>query len=244
MKNLLEGKTILVTGANRGLGEVVARSAKENGATVILHGRREEEVRKIAEELQSDYIICDASNEQEVKIEVEKLLQKIRRIDVLINNAADPSPPTQYLEDITISNLDYVIKTNVYSVIFFSKAVIKAMKEQKSGKIVNVASIRGLVGKPGRSVYALSKAAVINLTKTLAVELAPYVTVNSVSPGPIDKKETSEEQRKIWKKKSLLNKLPTTKDIAEVIIFLCSSEANFITGQNIVVDGGESLSVK
>lgn len=248
MKDELRSKIILITGSSRGIGRETARIAsKHYGAKVILHGKtRSGQLEKLAEELNAEYIACDTGDKKAVITTVNDIIKKTGRIDGLINSAGIVRPKP-FLET---GDEDWIeeYRTNLLGVVHFCQAVIPQMKKQKYGRIANVSSIRGippLASNRGIS-YSASKAAVINLTSSLAKEYAPYITVNSVAPGFINTDITQFWNDKVWQqaKTSLAERIGEPSDIAEALLFLVSDRASFITGQTIVVDGGYSLSGK
>ena len=162
--NMLEGKTILITGSSRGIGEATARLAKEYGAEVILHGKTgSEELKTLAKELDVRYIACDVASEKDVKRSVDEL--GLSKIDILVNCAGITS--RHNFEEQTEEEWLDVYKVNVLGTVNFCKAVLPIMKLNKYGKIVNISSIRGYGMTSGRPAYSASKAAIINLTAVL-----------------------------------------------------------------------------
>lgn len=247
MKNMLEKKVVLITGSSRGIGAATAKLAVGYGAKVILHGRSEsEELKNLASQLKADYIVCDVSDERKIQAEVDNVIKKAGKIDALVN-CAGITEIKPFLQ-LTRQDWERTLNINLLGTFFFCQAVAKVMLAQKYGKIINVASVRGLdMGRTVSIPYAASKAAVINLTKTLAKELAPFINVNAVAPGPVET-----ETAKLWSPSlreefidnTLLERLANPEDIAEVILFLASDKAGFITGQTLIVDGGYSISGK
>ncbi len=244
---MLEGKVILITGSSRGIGVATAKLAKGYGAEVILHGKTgSDQIKKLAEELGAEYIVCDVTDERQVKAEVDRIVTKLGKIDALVN-CAGITEIKPFLQ-LTREDWERTLNINLLGTFFFCQAVAKVMLAQKYGKIVNVASVRGLdMGRTASIPYAASKAAVINLTKTLAKELAPFITVNAVAPGPVETETAklwSPSLRKEFFDNTLLERLANPEEIAEVILFLASDRAGFITGQTIIVDGGYTIAGK
>ena len=230
-------KTILITGSSRGIGAEVARLCKEFGFKVILHGRsKTKELLSLANELESDYIYFDVSKELEVK----KAVKHIPNLNIIVNSAGvNISKP---FEELNLKDWQTTYDTNVYGIVNVIRNALPILKKNKSvSKIINIASTKGTYSAVGRAAYASSKAAVINMTTSLAKELAPDIMVNCVSPGFTSTKMTE----KTWSKRIkaqvdsiLLQRMAHPKEIAQVILFLCSEECSYITGQNINVDGG------
>lgn len=240
---MLEGKTILITGSSSGIGAATARLSKKYGATPILHGRDEsEDLKNLAKELECEYIFCDVADKSAVESEINRILTKIRTIDILVNNAGI-FPGPKFLES-GDEIWNEVFDVNVMGVVHFCRAVIPVMQKNKYGRIINVSSIRGFINTVSKPVYSASKAAVVNLTASLAREFAPEILVNCVAPGHTDTKKalevrSPESLERI--KKTLLGRGGKPEEIAEVILFLGSERASFITGQTVIVDGGDSI---
>lgn len=243
---MLKGKNILITGSSSGIGEATARLAKEYGAMPILHGREEsEKLKSLARELSCEYIFCDVSNKESVESEVVRILQKIGKIDILVNSAGI-APSQEFLES-TDEHWMEVFKVNVLGTTHFCQAVIPQMQKNKYGRIVNIASIRGYPITSGNAAYSASKAAIVNITASLAKKFAPDVAVNAVAPGFTDtpmSKTRIDSKVMEQAKSSLIGRVGQPKEIAEAILFLASDRASFITGQTILVDGGYSISGK
>lgn len=238
-------QTILITGSSSGIGLVTAKMAKEKGWSVILHGKsKTPELENLAKELECEFIACDVSDESSVENEVKRIVEKVGKIDCLVNNAGI----IEYKEFLDLSKEDWerTLHVNLLGTAFFAKEVGKQMLKEKSGTIINIASIRGIVGRPGGVSYAASKAAVIAMTTTLAKEFAPYIRVNAIAPGPIGTEKNlsrwREDIQEEFKKKILVGRFGKPEEIGAVVLFLASPQASFINGQTIVVDGGYTIS--
>ncbi len=241
----LSHKTILITGSSRGIGAATARLAKERGATVLLHGKTDsDELRHLAAELESEYVTSDVADATSVEAAVKFLLDRIGKIDVLVNCAGITNAKT-FLETTDEDWLD-VFRVNVLGTVHFCRAVLPAMQKEKSGRIINIASIRGYGITSGRTAYSVSKASIINLTAALAKEFAPDILVNAIAPGFTETGMSTTWSEVVWQqvKQSLLSRVAQPTEIAEAILFLASDRASFITGQTILVDGGYSLAEK
>lgn len=237
---MLENKTILITGSARGIGAATARIAKSYGATVILHGKTEsEELKKLSKTLKSSYTVFDVADENATSREIGKF----KRIDILVNNAG--INPSKTFTQLTSEDWRQIFEVNVWGVINVSKAVITGMMKRRSGKIINIASIKGFPHISGKPAYAASKSAIIRVTSSMAEEFAPYnILVNAVAPGftatAMTKASLSPKiQGQI--DKIPLKRMATPNEIAEVILFLASAKSDYITGQTIAVDGGYSI---
>ena len=240
---ILEGKRVLITGSSRGIGAAIARLAKNYGAKVILHGRNESAaLQSLSTELSSEYITCDVSDEQEVRAAVRRLEEKGESIDVLINSAGiNLSKP--FLEQ-SWESWNETFTVNVMGTVNFSKAVLTKMLQRENGRIINISSIRGYQNTSGSPAYAASKAAIINLTASMAKEFAPSILVNAVAPGFTNTEMTQQTMTERTKRQISeipVGRLAEPEEIAEVVLFLASEKAKYITGQTIIVDGGYSL---
>ncbi len=237
----MTNKIAVVTGAARGIGLATTKLFLENGWRVAMVDRDEAELQKASAGLQGTLpICCDVSVPNMINDMVSKVLAGFGRIDALVNNAGVAF--FKPLEETDFDCWRTIMATNLDGVFLCSQAVIPALKKSK-GAIVNIASISGLRASTLRVAYGTSKAAVVHLTKQLAVELGDYgVRVNCVSPGPVKTKLAeavhSPEIIKAYYDGIPLNRSATEQDIAEMIVFLCSEKASFITGQMIAVDGG------
>jgi 3-oxoacyl-[acyl-carrier protein] reductase len=245
MGNFLKDKVILITGSSRGIGAATARLAKKYGATVILHGRtNSNHLKRLTKELDSDYIFGDVTDAKKVKQSVSKIVKEHGRIDALINSAG-MTHRAKFMESNDKLWLD-TFKVNVLGTVHFCQAVIPFMQKKKYGRIVNVASIRAHGITSGRPAYSVSKAGIMNLTATLAKEFAPHILVNAVSPGFTKTDMSKTWDKAVWKQvnSALLKRVGKPEEIAEMLLFLASDRASFITGQTFLVDGGYSLSGK
>jgi len=239
---MLKNKIILITGSSSGIGAATARLAKEYDAIPILHGKTESEnLKNLAKELNCEYIFCDVADKNAVQLAVSGILQKVKRIDILVNSAGI-AIRQKFLESTDESWLD-TFKINVLGTTHFCQVVIPEMQKNKYGRVVNIASIRAYGGTSGRPAYGASKAAIVNLTAVLAKEFAPDIAVNAVAPGYTETPIASNWDEAVWAEvnKSLVGRIGQPKEIAEAILFLASDKASFITGQTIIVDGGYSV---
>ena len=240
-------KVVLITGASRGIGACTASVfAKNNYNVVINYNKSEKEALKLKLELESTYNIkclCIKANisiEEEIKNMVEETIKEFGHIDVLVNNASIAIDTI--FEDKTKANFNKIIDTNLIGTFLTSKYVSKYMKENKKGIIINISSTNGIdTNYPYSIDYDASKAGVISLTKNLAIELSPYIRVNSVAPGWVNtdmNKNLDEEFIQKEKEKILLNRFAESDEIAKVIYFLTTEDASYINGTTIRVDGG------
>ncbi|NWQ41300.1 SDR family oxidoreductase [Bacillus sp. EB106-08-02-XG196] len=251
----LQGKTAIVTGGGRGLGEQIAEAYGDAGANVVICSRNLEACQQISDVLtakgvRSLALKCDVSNPEEIQYVVDQTMKEFGRIDILVNNSGVSwgAPALEMPED----KWDKVMSINLKAVFLFSQAVGKIMKEQRSGKIINIASIAGFGGQDPTVMdaigYSTSKGAVITFTKDLAVKLAPYnIHVNAIAPGFFPTK-----MAKVvidYSGEKILERTPAGRfgsddDMKGPALFLASDASNYVYGHVLVVDGGTSASVQ
>lgn len=242
----LSGKTAIITGASRGIGAEIARKMAEAGAKIVVnYSGSQAKAESVVEEIKSNggeaiAVKADVADAVAVKAMVEQTMQTFGSVDILVNNAG-----------ITRDNLmmrmkddewDDVINTNLKGVFICTKAVTRQMMKQRSGRIVNIASIVGVMGNAGQANYVAAKAGVIGLTKTTARELASRnITANAVAPGFITTDMTDKLGEDI--QKSMLAQIPLGRfgkpeEVAKAALFLASDDASYMTGQTLHLDGG------
>lgn len=238
-------KVVLITGGSRGLGkEIVKKFSKNDYIVIINYNKSEESARKLEEELMNKEEVflykADISKEEEVKLMIEKIIKKYKKIDVLINNAGIAIDTT--FEDKTEKNFKKILNTNLIGPFLVSKYIAPIMKEQKSGNIINITSTNGIdTYYPESLDYDASKAGLISLTHNLAVHLAPYIRVNAIAAGWMEtdmNKDMDEEFKKNEENKILLKRFAHPKEIANVVFFLATEESKYINNEVIRVDGG------
>ena len=239
MKIDLTGKTALVTGASRGIGESIARRLGEAGAHVICAARSADRVNQLAGEIgNATGLELDIAGE-DLREKVASLVKE-RTVDILVNNAGITE------DDLFIrmkpEAWTSVIHTNLDSAFTITQEVVKKMIRSRWGRVINISSIVGLMGNPGQVNYASSKAALIGFTKSLALEIGSRnVTVNAIAPGYIATAMTDalgDEAREKLTDRIALKRLGTTDDIAHSVVFLASEQAGYITGTVLNVSGG------
>ena len=244
-----QGKTILITGGARGIGLTTALMMAAEGGRVGIVAMSPDNLRKAAETARARGLVLetfqgDVSRTDQVQCTMNAFLETFGRIDILVNNAG-MTIPKPFMER-TAEDWIRTLEVNLIGVFLCSQAAAKHMLAQKSGTIVNVSSIRGVghCGREGVMDYSAAKSGVISLTKTMAKELAPHITVNTVAPGHTVTEMTATLPDAVKKNMidgSYLKRMAQTEDIAKAILFLASDDASFITGQMILVDGGFSL---
>ena len=240
----LKGKVVLITGGAQGIGKQIALEFSQAGAKVVLFDLFPEILERTKQELLKngfcESYVTDVTNAANVEENINKVIDKIGKIDILVNNAGITKD--SLLLRLSENDWDKVLAVNLKGAYLCSKAAAKHMIRQKQGKIVNISSIIGIVGNAGQANYSASKAGLIGLTKSLAKELGSRnICVNAVAPGYIQTKMTDVLPDKV--KEEMLKRIPlrrfgTSKDVAKAVVFLASPEADYITGQVLVVDGG------
>ena len=239
---------VVVTGAGRGIGKAIALRLAGEGATIAACGRTLANVEATASEVakaggKASAYAVDVANGAQVAETCEKILKEFGRVDVLVNNAGVTRD--QLLLRMTDEEWDTVLDTNLKGAFNFTKSVSRAMLKQRSGRIINITSIIGLTGNAGQSNYAASKAGLIGFTKSVARELASRnITANAVAPGFIVTEMTDalgEPARETLKTRIALGRLGAAEDVANVVLFLASDLAAYVTGQVITVDGGLAM---
>ena len=242
----LKDKVALVTGASRGIGREIALSFAREGAALVLTARNEAQLTELSAEIKKmgapEPMIgaLDVKNSEKVDELVDNILDKKGRVDILVNNAG--LTRDGLLLRMSDEDWDEVLDTNLKGAFLFMRAVAKPMMRQRSGKIINIASVIGLIGNAGQANYAASKAGLIALTKSVAKELGSRnVLVNAIAPGFIDTDMTqglSEDVRGGILKAIPVGVFGKPMDVAKTALYLASSESDFVTGQVITVDGG------
>lgn len=253
MEIRLDGKVALVTGASRGIGRAVAASLAASGADVVLSSRKLDALQATKAELEAELpdgagrlmvVAANAGEEDQAAACVEAAVERFERIDVLVNNAAT-NPYQGPTLGIGRSQFDKTVQVNWYGPLLWSRLAVEAgLGRDGGGAIVNVASIGGLSAEPTIGVYNGTKAALLHLTRQLALELAPDVRVNAVAPGLVK----TDMARALWEPAedalaghTPLGRLGEPNDVARAVTFLASDAASWITGTTVVVDGGMLL---
>ncbi|WP_026606002.1 3-oxoacyl-[acyl-carrier-protein] reductase [Methylocapsa acidiphila] len=241
----LSGKTALVTGASGGLGQAIARALHQRGAAVGLSGTRVEALEKLAHELGAKAFVlpCDLSDKSAVEALVPAAEAALGGVDILVNNAG-----------VTRDNLfmrmkdeewDTVINVNLTAIFRLSRACLKGMLRKRYGRIIGISSVVGVTGNAGQGNYAASKAGMIGMSKSLAAEVASRnVTVNCIAPGFIESPMTdvlNDKQKTAILAQVPMGRLGTGDEVAAAVVYLASSEAAYVTGQTLHVNGGMAM---
>jgi 3-oxoacyl-[acyl-carrier protein] reductase len=241
----LGGQVAIVTGASQGLGRAIAETLAASGATVALVARSAGKLADVAAGIRAaggsaEEMPCDVSKPDDIQRVVESVVEKLGRLDILVNNAGVTRDTL--LPRMSDEEWDEVLTTNLRAPFLFMRAASRPMMQQRYGRIVNVASVSGLIGNPGQANYSASKAGLVGLTKTVAKELAGRkITVNAVAPGFIASDMTAALGPALLdevKKRVPAKRLGEAWEIAEAVLFLVAPSSGYITAQTVVVDGG------
>jgi len=244
----LDSRVAIVTGSSKGLGKAISKALAGAGANVVVVSRHLNEAQEAADEISDDTgqktlaLEVDISQQSQVEEMVAKTVAEFGKVDILVNNAGiNIRGPA---EELTLDIWRQILDTNLIGAVLCSQAVFKYMKEQKYGRIINVASILGKVGLEGRTAYCSSKGGLIQFNKTLALEWAKYnITVNAICPGPfiteINRPLLNDpEAYQAFASKVPMGRWGEPEELAGVAIFLASDASSFVTGSEIYVDGG------
>ncbi len=242
----LEGKVAIVTGGSRGIGKAIALKLAGLKADVVIADMLDtaETVKEIEGLGQKALgVSTNVTDEGDIKNLIDTSLKTFGKIDILVNNAGVTKD--NLAMRLSADDWDRVLNINLKGVFLCTKAVLKPMMKKKSGKIVNIASIIGLIGNPGQINYAASKAGAIAISKTVAQEVGSRnINVNAIAPGFIESAMTDalpEEVRATYLQRIPLRRLGKAEDVANLVAFLSSEQADYITGQVFVVDGGMTM---
>lgn len=253
MKKLfdLTGKVALVIGASSGMGKAIAEAMAEHGATVVISSNDEEGCKQVVEVLRENngtahYVVCDVAKKEEIENLYRQTINKAGKIDILVSCVGVAISGS--LLDINAEDYEKTFAINLQSTLFLSKLIIPQMAERNDGTLIYLASISGVRGNKNIGLYGLSKAALIQLARNLAVEWGPKnIRANTISPGVIETafaKPILENEEVMKKRLALtpLRRVGQPEEVAGVAVMLASKAGGFITGQNIIVDGGTVIS--
>lgn len=239
----------LITGATSGIGRATALAFAREGAKVVAAGRRTTEGQTLINEIEATdghaiFVQTDVTNEEQVKELIAKALATFGRLDIAVNNAGIEGDKFKPVTEQTVENYQNVMNCNVLAVMLCMKHQVPVMQKQQRGVIVNVASVAAVVGSAGMSVYGASKHAVIGLTRSAALEVAKQgIRINSVSPGIVvteifDRFSAVGSTLEIANSLHPMGRVAKPEEIASTILFLSSNESSFMTGANLMADGG------
>ncbi|MCI9399432.1 MAG: 3-oxoacyl-[acyl-carrier-protein] reductase [Lachnospiraceae bacterium] len=243
---MLTGKVALVTGAGRGIGRQIALTLAKNGAAVIVnYNGSKESAEAVAAEITAaggtaEAIQCNVADFAASEVFVKQVLEKYQKVDILVNNAGVTRD--NLIMRMTEEDYDMVLDTNLKGAFHMIKHLSRSFIKQRSGKIINISSVSGVLGNAGQSNYSASKAGLIGLTKSIAREFASRgINVNAVAPGFIDTdmtKNMTEDAKRALNGMIPMGKIGNASDVADLVLFLAGEHSNYITGQVICVDGG------
>lgn len=250
----MKGKTLFVTGSAQGIGFEIAKNFAEAGANVVISDIHQEKLDQALKELPDNVssVVCDVTSEEQIKQAIDFTVEKYGSIDILINNAGIQH--VAFIEDFPTDKFELMIKIMLTAPFITMKYAIPHMKKNQFGRIINIASINGLIGFAGKSAYNSAKHGVIGLTKVAALETAPHqITVNAICPGYVDTALVRGQFEDLAKTRNIAvenvleevlyplvpqKRLISVDEIASLALFLASDAAKGITGQAVVLDGG------
>ncbi|MEZ5355459.1 MAG: glucose 1-dehydrogenase [Bryobacteraceae bacterium] len=244
----LTGKVALVTGGSRGLGKAMARAYAEHGAGIMICSRHAPELESAAKEIgdglpgaRVEWMTADLAKAGEAQRLADETLARFARVDVLVNNAGSNIP--QRADQITDEAWDQIVELNLSGIMRLTRALLPQMMERKWGRVIHISSVLGLGGKLGRNVYSATKAALIGMARSSALDLGPFgVTVNCISPGPflteLPLGMLNDEQKQEFTNRTALKRWGKPEEIAGVALLLGTDAGSYITGTTILIDGG------
>jgi NAD(P)-dependent dehydrogenase (short-subunit alcohol dehydrogenase family) len=248
----LTGRAALVTGGSRGLGKAMARAYAENGADILICSRGEEELKAAAAEIgeglsvRVEWLTADLAARADTQRVADEALKRFGRVDVLVNNAGGNQP--QRADQITDEAWDRILELNLSGIMRLTRALLPQMMERRWGRVIHTSSVLGLGGKLERNVYSATKAALVGMARSSALDLGPYgVTVNCIAPGPflteLPLGLLNEEQKQQFTERTALKRWGRPEEIAGVALLLGTEAGSYITGTTVLIDGGTLANV-
>lgn len=248
----LKDKVAVITGGGQGIGRAYAQRLAEEGAKVVVADINYENAKNVVREIKNlgnhaTAIEVNVPDENSTKNMAQMIVEQYGRIDILVNNAAIFSNiKMKKMEEITTEEWDMTLNVNLKGVFLCCKAIVPIMKKQQSGRIINISSAAVYLGRPDYIHYVASKAGVLGFTGSLSREVGEYnITVNSITPGPtyteVPRETVTENQKQQMLNMQSIKKLQEPSDLIGMVVFLCSDEASFITGQTFNIDGGMTV---
>lgn len=252
-KGRAKDKVVLVTGGTGAIGSAICYRMAIEDAIVGICGRSMERINSIMDVIKQSYpeaqlqpVLLDVTDTDNIEFAISDFVRRNKKIDVLVNNAGGGSRNlSQLLSEQDVRIIDRILDTNLRGSILCSRIASKYMIKQKSGKIISMSSVMGMNGKEKWTEYCSSKSGILGMTKALALELGEYnITVNCIAPGMVQQIPFDKSLPKRHTQTNALKRFGYTDEVASLVAFLISDEADYITGQNIVVDGGRSIGLK
>jgi len=243
----LTGKVALITGGSKGLGKSMARGLAEAGADILISSRHESELRTALDDIlrgtgrKGGYLVCDMTQRQQTRDLARAALERMGRVDILINNAGTNKP--QAIDEISDQAWDEVVELNLSSVMALTRALVPQMKARRWGRIIHISSVMAFLSKEKRNTYSATKAALLGLARANALDLGPYgITVNCIAPGPfltdLPGALLSDAEKKAFADHTALGRWGEPDELIGPALLLASDAGAYITGQTLVVDGG------